>query len=148
MTSKEFRKIFEKTAKKYGFKSMSGGCYKDSPECLTTLYLQKSDYGDYFQLNINIYVQGYNNKHYIPDKNIVQLLLGQIKADAPHKYRNILDFDEEMEDDVRISRLEELFETYIIPLTDKGLSKQGIIELLKTKKFLVPPGFKEFLRSE
>ena len=42
MESQEFKKEFCAMAKKYGFKTAYGCCYKESAECLFVLELQRS----------------------------------------------------------------------------------------------------------
>ncbi len=52
MNSKEFKSLFGKIAKENDFLQAFGGWYKESPECIAILELQKSKYGDYYMLNV------------------------------------------------------------------------------------------------
>lgn len=49
----------------------------------------------------------------------------------PPEYRSIFNFDESMSDDIRKTRLEQLFIEFIVPFTDRALSISGILELEK-----------------
>ena len=51
MESKEFKKVFEKVAKANNFEKAFGGWFKESTECIVVLCLQKSNFGDYYELN-------------------------------------------------------------------------------------------------
>ena len=58
MESKDFRKLFNEIAKNNGFEPAFGGWFKESDECIVALYLQKSNFGNYYELNIKTFVQG------------------------------------------------------------------------------------------
>ena len=64
MESKEFKNVFEKVAKANNFEKAFGGWFKESTECIVVLCLQKSNFGDYYELNIKIFIQGmFGNKY-------------------------------------------------------------------------------------
>ena len=64
MESKEFKNVFEKVAKANNFEKAFGGWFKESTECIVILCLQKSNFGDYYELNIKIFIQGmFGNKY-------------------------------------------------------------------------------------
>lgn len=50
MENKEFKKMFNEVAKSYGFESSFGGWFKDSAEGIVVLDLQKSNFGNYFEM--------------------------------------------------------------------------------------------------
>ena len=68
MDSKEFKKIFGEVAKSYGFERAFGGWFKDSAESIVVLDLQKSNFGDYYEMNVKIYVQGMFGNSYSKSK--------------------------------------------------------------------------------
>jgi len=59
MDNKEFKKVFGDIAKVNGFDRAFGGWFKESSECILVLELQKSNYGDYYYLNIKIFCPGH-----------------------------------------------------------------------------------------
>jgi hypothetical protein len=64
MNSKEFKNLFGKVAESNGFERAFGGWLKESEDCIVVLDLQKSKYGDRYQLMIKIFVQGmFGNKY-------------------------------------------------------------------------------------
>lgn len=68
VNSKEFKSLFGSIAKENGFLQAFGGWYKESSECIAILELQKSKYGDYYMLNIKIFIQGAFDRSYSPTK--------------------------------------------------------------------------------
>lgn len=145
MISLEFKVIFGKVAKANNFFKANGGWYKESPECISILELQKSNFGDYYQLNIKIFVQGVFDRNYKPDKDLIKSSLGHVNSGENQSYREVLNFDNPLDDDFRVKKLEELFLNHIIPFTSKTLSKDGILELERQGKIFLLPAIKEEL---
>ena len=52
MNSKEYKNIFNKIARENGFVKAFGGWFQESRECILVLDLQKSNFGDYYEMNI------------------------------------------------------------------------------------------------
>jgi len=129
MNSKEFKSIFGNIAKENGFLQAFGGWYKESPECIAVLELQKSNFGDYYILNIKIFIQGSFDRIYSPTKDLIKSPMGDITANETDAYRNIFNFDEPLDDSLRIDKLKELFKNHIVPFTTKTSTKLGIMEL-------------------
>lgn len=129
MDSKEFRKRFGEMAKSYGFKSAFGGCYKESSECIFVLQLQKSNFGDYYELNIKTYIQGTFGKKYVPDKDTIKKYMGNVFDRQPKEYCSLFDFDIAMSDEDRMQTLKKFFDDFVIPYEEKALSVSGVREL-------------------
>jgi hypothetical protein len=144
MNSKEFKIIFGEVAKTNGFEKSFGGWFKEGAECIIVLDLQKSNFGDSYELNIKIYVQGAFGSRYVRNKDLVKKDTGDIFRRQPPEYKDIFDFDEPMDDESRKGKLEKLFSGFIVPFTDKALSKSGIKELAdKGEVTLLPAVLKE-----
>jgi hypothetical protein len=142
MDSKEYKHLFGNVAKSNGFDRAFGGWFKMSQETIIVLDLQKSNFGDYYQLNIKIYIQGLFGKKYEKCKELVKREVGNILLGEPKEYRNVLNFDEFMEEKLRQQKTEELFINYIIPLANKAASVVGIKELALDKKLFLTPAVK------
>ncbi len=139
MDSKEFKKVFGDVAKLNGFESAFGGWFRDSTESIVVLDLQKSNFGDYYEMNIKIYVQGLFGNSYTRNKDLVKKDTGDIFRRQPPEYKSVFDFDEPMDDVRRKESIGKLFSDFILPFTDKALSKPGIRELAeKGEIFLLP----------
>lgn len=145
MNSKEFKKLFGEVAKSNGFESAFGGWFRDSAECIIVLNLQKSNFGDYYEMNIKIYIQGIFGNNFSRSKNLVKKDIGDIFTRQPHEYKALFDFDEPMGDEDRKASLAKLFSDFIIPFTDKALLKSGIKELADKGKITLLPAVKEEL---
>ena len=120
MDSKEFKTVFGEVAKVHEFKKAFSGWYKESPECLAILELQKSNFGDYYQLNIKIFIQGIFEKTYFPSKDLIKSSMGHVNSSETKEYTNVFDFDEPMDDVIRKERLKELFEKQDIRFLKAG----------------------------
>ncbi len=145
MDSKEFKNIFGDVAKEHNFKKAFSGWYKENPECLSILELQKSNFGNYYQLNIKIFIQGVFEKTYLPTKYLIKSSMGHVNSSETNDYKNVFDFDESMDDNLRIEQLKELFRNHIIPFTNKASSKAGIRELADKGDIFLLPAIKEEL---
>jgi len=139
MDSKAFKKVFSNEAKSHGFESAFGGWFKTGEECIVVLDLQKSNFGDYYQLMIKVYIQGMFGNTYSISKDLVKKESGDVFRGEPPNYEGVFNFDEPMDDEMRKERLAKLFSEFIVPFTDKVLSRQGLKELAaKEEVFLLP----------
>lgn len=142
MDSKEFKKLFGEEAKFNSFESAFGGWFKDSVESIIVLDLQKSNFGDYYEMNIKIYIQGMFGNKYSKSKNLVKRDVGNIFRRQPPEYNSVFDFDLTMDDEKRKEKLGQLFRDFIVPFADKALSKSGLIELANNGEIIILPAVK------
>ena len=145
MENKQFKKLLGEIATKNGFESAFGGWFKESPECIISLYLQKSGYGNYYLLNIKIFIQKMFEKQYIKNKDLVSKYGGNVFREPPKEYDPALNLEILMEDLKRGQLLESMFNDFITPFTEKALSKKGVLELAEEKKVFLLPAVKEEL---
>jgi hypothetical protein len=147
MDSKEFKNMFDKIAKVYGFERLYGCWYKDSTECIVVLDLQKSNFGDYYEMNIKTFIQGMLGNNYIKNKDTLKKDVGDIFRRQPLEFSHIFDFDKQMNDRERENKLEQLFKEFIVPFTEKSLLKLGIKELAKSGDIYLLPAIKSELEK-
>jgi Domain of unknown function (DUF4304) len=145
MDSKAFKNIFDDIAKRNGFEKAFGGWFKESTECIAVLDLQKSNFGDYYELNIKIFVQCMFGNRYTKSKDLVKRHTGDIFTRQPNEYKDVLDFDTSMNFDRRKDKLEVLFSEFIVPFTDKSLSRLGLKELAEQEKIFLLSAVKKEL---
>jgi len=143
MDSKEYKTLFDESAKINNFSKAHGGWYKESAECIAILELQKSSFSNSFYLNIKIFIQGSFGKHYTPTKDLIKSPIGDITNQI--RDIDILNLEEQMADETRRAKLEKLFTEIIVPFTDKALSKSGIRELAEKGEITLLPAVKEEL---
>jgi hypothetical protein len=138
MESKDLKKLFKELAKKDGFEPAFGGWFKESNECIAALYLQKSNYGNYYELNIKIFIQGVFGEHHKKSKelkNAVSDILGR----QPEEYRDTFDLDLSIDHTIRKEKLERLFNEFIVPFVTSMLTREGIKKQALLDKDFLPP---------
>jgi len=148
MDSKKFKILFDTLTKSHNFEKDFGGWFKTSSECIMVLDLQKSNYGDYYELNIKIFIQGMFGNTYIKNKDLVKKHIGDIYMRQPDSYKNVFDFEKSIEDAERKIKLENLFNEFIVPLSNTALYRTGIKKLAEQGViFLLPAVNQELLAS-
>jgi len=145
MDSKEFKVVFNEVAKSNDFKKAFGGWYKESAECIAVLELQKSNFGNYYLLNIKIFINGVFGRIYTLSKDLVKSSMGHINEQINAK--DFLDFDEPIDDNLRIAHLHDSFRDRILPFTDITLSKAGIRKLADDGILSLLPAVKDELEK-
>ena len=144
METKEFKAIFGKIAKSNGFRLLYGGWCKESKECFVIFYLQRSCYSRLYYPKIKINIRGVWGMDSI-NSTLVQTDYAQIRKFAPNEYDLVFNMESNLDADTRRVMLEKLFETYVVPLTDKALSLEGIEELANAGEIQIEPVVKEEL---
>ena len=81
--SEQFRKLFSEVAVARDFVWAHGGWFGESPECVIVLDQQKSNLGNYFELNIKVFVQGLFSVCYSRSKEMVKRLTGDVLLRPP-----------------------------------------------------------------
>lgn len=144
MDNKEFKKIFGAVAKKYNFKKIYTGRYKESHDSVVIIYLQKSNYGNYYQLNIKVFVHGVFGRRYTPNKDLL-VSTGHVNSDETKEFKDVFDLENTVEDKIRYERIILLFKSHIVPFTNKTLVKSNILKLSENGEMFILPAVKDEL---
>lgn len=144
MNSKDFKIIFGEVAKFNDYESAFGGWYKKSTECIVVLELQKSSYSNSNYINIKVFIQNAFNSSYLPNKELINSSMGHISKQIRDK--DFLDINNSLDDEKRKQNIHQFFTDYIMPFTEKVLSKKGIKELSESEEIILLPAIKEFLQ--
>jgi len=148
MNSKEYKNTFNEIARKNGFEKAFGGWFKESTECTLVLELQKSNYGDYYEMNVKIFVQGVFGNRYVKNKDLAKKYMGDIFTRQPKELQDVLIFDEiQMKDAERISGTEKLFNEFILPFAQKAMTISGIKELESQGRIFILPAVEQELQK-
>ena len=107
------------------------------------LELQKSYFGNYYELNIKSFVQGAFGNHYVKSKDLAKGDMGDCFGRQPSEYNDIFDLEEDMEDEYRKERLEYFFKNFLAPLLPKLLSLSGLLELPQYGDVDIPSNVKD-----
>lgn len=144
MENKEFRKIIDGLARGRDFIKLFNNYFKKSEECILSLGLQKSNFGNYYYLNVKIFVHGVFGNHYSISKELVNDT-GNVFIRPPGEYDRFLDLELTLADEDRKKNLEKMFNDFIIPFTTKALTKEGIKELANTDQICLLPAVRKEL---
>ena len=147
MDNKKFKQLFNDVARLYDFEQAYGAWFLESPECIVVLELQKSYFGNYYELNIKSFVQGAFGNHYVKSKDLAKKYMGNFFGRQPSEYNDIFDLEEDMEDECRKERLEYFFKNFLAPLLPKLLSLSDLSKLPEYGDIFIPSAVKnEILR--
>lgn len=146
MGTKDFREFFKGLAKRNGFEPLFGGWFKESPESIVALFLQKSNFGNNYYLNIKVFIQGSFGIHYQKTKDL-KFVTSDILRRQPNEYNDVFDLEVPLDDAFRKERLEELFVNVVVPFTNKALSRKQILDLEKTNQLVLLSSVKEELEK-
>jgi len=145
MDKNEFKDLFNSEARNNGFEKAFGGWFKVGQECIVVLDLQKSNYGNYYELNIKVFIQGAFRNQYVKSKDLVKRDIGDIFERQPGKYRDVLDLDNPMCDSNRKRVIGELFKEFIVPFSNLTLTRKSIIEMYQRKELYILPAVRKEL---
>lgn len=146
MDNKIFKKIFNEIAVYNSFKPCCGGWFKESKESIIGLFLQKSSFGNNYYLNIKVFIQGSFGIYYEKSKDL-KFATSEILRRQPHEYNDVFDLELSLDDAFRKKKLEELFVNFVVPFTNKALSRRQILDLEKAKELVLLASVKEELEN-
>lgn len=129
MDSRKLKKNFGAIAQSYGFNYAFGGWYKQSTESIVVFSFQKSNYGDFFYLNIKIYIQYIFKTKYVINRDLIKKDIGDIFLRPLAKYDSAFNLENNIDDEQRMQVMANLFNNFLVPFTNQALSKAGIKRL-------------------
>ena len=147
MENKIFKLMFKKIAINNGFEAAFNGWFKKSDECILVLELMKSNFGNYYQLNLKIFINGMFGKNHIVNKDLIKKEIGNIDRGEPKRFENALNLEFSIDDNERETELKILFKDFLVPFSEKALTKHGIYELAEKGEIYLLPAVKEALEK-
>ena len=141
----EFKKMFGAIAKESGFERTYEAWFKESPEVILVLDLQKSNFGNNYYLNVKLFIQGTFGNTYSKSKKLVKTDGGNIFLRQPDNYSDLLNLDTALEDHERNDGLRKMFSEFITPFCNKTNTKEAIKEFHKKEGLFILPAVKEAL---
>jgi len=145
MEHEQFKSLLGDVAARFGFERAYGGWFMESPETIIVLDLQKSNYGDYYYLNIKIYVQGLFGKKYKRGKELVRSEVGNVFMRPPTTYDDVFNMETVIDLRDRVKGLHHLFSEYIQPIATLASTRGGIFELDTNGQLHLLPAVREEL---
>lgn len=147
MDTKEFKRLFGEVAAANGFVAAYGGWFQGSPECVVVLDLQKSNYGNYYELNVKVFVQGLFGEHHGRTKEMVKRHTGDVFRRQPKDYDPPLDLDSGLSYDERKAAIQALFSNFLVPFASEALSRAGIFSLAERGEIYLLPAVRKELEA-
>ncbi len=147
MDASAFKKLFSIVSERNQFIAAFGGWFRDSSETIIVLDLQKSNYGNYFEVNVKIYVQGLFGNNYIKGKDLVKKLTGDVFLRVPGSFRNALDLNSALNPDEREKDIEKLFSDYLVPLSTEARTRSGLLRLGESGRLVLLPAVRKELNE-
>lgn len=138
----EFKKLFGEIAKANGYIFQYGVWWKESPASISLLELQKSNFGNFYYLEIKVFVNGIVQEKHKITKSLVKAQTYCCFTRPSSQYTDCLDLDILMDTTKRKQCLELLFSGFVKPFSDKALTSEGIYELINEKRVLCAPSTK------
>jgi len=135
MDSKAFRRLFGDIAQSYGFRSESGTWFRESAETIVGLVLQKSHLGNFYYLELKIFVQNLAGKRHVGNRDLLKNHIGNIFRRAPREYYEAFSLDSITDG----AKIDELFRKFLVPFTENALTKRGLLRLADDDQIFLFP---------
>jgi hypothetical protein len=145
MDTKDFKEIFNDIALKNGFQNNFGSWFKESDETVIALILRKSNFSRLYYLRIKVNLKYAYGQTFKTDKEWVKHDVADVMLGIGKEYDDLFDLEKEIKERERVERLGELFSNVINQMTDKALTRNGIIELHKRNDLFLLPAVKKEL---
>jgi hypothetical protein len=129
MEAKEFKALLGDVAKAHGFVAAHGGWYRETPAALFVLDLQKSNFGNYFELNLKLFLGRGLPSNSAELKKLVKSLSGDVFRRQPEEYREAFDLDAAITGIDRRGHLDRMFTELVDRMVSASESPAGILRL-------------------
>lgn len=129
MKATEFKSLLADVAKEHGFTAAHGGWYRETPSALFVLHLQKSNFGNYFELNLKLFLGQGLSSNAAEFNRLVKSLSGDIFRRQPEEYREVFDLDTVISAADRRHRLARMFIELIDRMASAAASSLGLLRL-------------------
>src|SRR5262245_40815130 len=123
MDSSKLRRLISELATQGGFSKTKSAWFRVTPETIVGLDLQRSGYSRLYFLNLKVWVQSLWDDRYSASDLIGET--GHIFRREPREFSDALDLENEFPPGIREARIEELFRTFVVPLSRQLGSREG-----------------------
>ena len=131
-----------------GFERHFGAWFKESTESILVLILVKSNFSRLYYLGIKVNLRHAFGREFEKNKEWVKHDIANVLVGPSKEFDDLFDLEKEMPKDDRLKLMDRLFRTDIQRLTEKLLSREGIIELYKTGQIFLLPAVKVELGTD
>lgn len=129
MEAKEFKAFLGDMAKAHGFMAAHGGWYRETASALFVLHLQKSNFGNYFELNLKLFLGRGLPSDSAEWKQLVKRDSGDIFRRQPVECREAFDLDAAITVADRRDTLDRMFTELLDRIASASASPAGLLQL-------------------
>lgn len=129
MEASQFKTLLGSVAKAHGFTAAGGGWYRQTPAAFFILNLQKSNFGNYFELNLKLFLGIELPGNPTDLKKLVKSQSGDAFRRQPEEYRSAFDLDSALADSERRNLFERLFHELVDRIASASVDPAGILRL-------------------
>jgi uncharacterized protein DUF4304 len=147
MDTKEFKTLFTEVAKAHGFHAAHGGWYRELPAALFVLGLQKSNFGNYYELNLKLFLSRSAPSDPATFKKLIKNQNGDIFRRQPEEFRTTFDLDGPLDAAERRAALDEMFAALVDRIASAATSSAGLLGLRDQGVLFVLPMIEARLKA-
>jgi hypothetical protein len=147
MDTKDFKELFSRVAERNGFAPAFGGWFSESPECIQVIDLQKSNFGNYYEMNFKIFVRGMFGNIWLKNKGLVKKEIGNVLKRPPKDFGDVFNLDAQFEQAEREQRLSALFNDLIVPVATQASTRAGLLKLGEAGQIFLLPAVEAELKG-
>lgn len=148
MDNKVFKRFFGEIAESHGFKSLRRGWFQEVSAALIILELQKSNYGNYYEMNLSLYLE-------LPAVGSLAELASFVARNPPDVFRRqptessaAFDLDAGIDPLERERQLRQVFTDTVDEIVRGMSSPAGILNLRDAKLIFLRPDVEARLRTK
>jgi len=147
METKEFKTMFGEVAASRGFVAGGGGWYRVLLMGLFVLALQKSNLGEYFELNLKLFLNQTVPKDAASLKKMTKSMSGDIFRRQPEQYRPAFDLESGINVIERKRLLEVLFDEIVDQIAAGANAPSGLLRLREQGVIFLLPSVEAQLKA-
>jgi len=147
MEAREFKSLFAEVAKAHDFLAASGGWYRELPVALFVLELQKSNFGNYYELNLKLFLDRTVPKDPKVFRRLIKSQSGDVFRRQPEEFRAVFDLDSTLDTPRRRAALELMFGALVERIATAATDSAGILRLREQGVLYLQPAIEERLRA-
>lgn len=147
MENRDFKSLFGSVAKAHGFAAANGVWYRETAVALLVLHLQKSNYGNYFDLNIKLFLGCTRSTSPVAFKSLVKSHSGDVFRRQPPAYRDVFDLDTEVSAVDRSESLDRMFTELVDRIAAACSTSEGLLRLRDEGVLFLLPGVEARIKS-
>lgn len=146
MNNTQLKNAINGNATSHGFENKSGVWVKQSEDSIVIIELQKSNFGNQYDIIIKIFLKsilGLSNDSLL---KFLKKHTGHIFKRQPPEYNELLDINNGLEDKERLDKLTFFFNDFVAMISNNALSISGIKNLAKRGEIFLLPAIKKELQ--